>query len=130
MGHKILIIEDETVVLEAYRRVLEDEGLTVLTATTLLEALDLVEAHPDIALVAVDGCFPRAEGESPYPEPGRPCSGEKFIVNARFKGPIIACSSEESFNRRMRSAGATHVSVKGRALCALIRTLLGLPAAP
>lgn len=131
MPRKILIIEDEPLVLEAYRDALSDADLSVLTAETLLEALAVMETNPDIALVALDGCFPRDVGEDPVPEPGRPCSGEKLIANSpRFQGLIIACSSEAVLNRRMRTEGATHESAKGDALCRLIRKLLGLPPAP
>lgn len=130
MPRKILIVEDEMLLLEAYRDMLKDLDLEILTAVTLLEALDLFEANPDVALIAVDGCFPRAAGESPYPEPGRSCSGEKLIVNARFRGPIVACSSEGGFNQRMLSAGATHSSDK-LGLCRLIRQILSsMPAPP
>lgn len=128
---KILIVEDETLLVEAYRTALEDLDLEILSASTLMEALDVFEANPEVVLVAVDGCFPRDAGESPYPEPGRACSGEKFIVNARYRGEIIACSSEPSLSRRMVAAGATRACEKGRPLCQLIRQLLsGPPAAP
>jgi CheY-like chemotaxis protein len=128
MTRKILIIEDEKDLLAAYQKNLEASGLTVLMATNLLDALESLEANPDIRLIAVDGCFPRTEGENATPEPGRLCSGEKFIANSRYHGPIIACSSEETFNKRMVSAGATHSSGKGHLLCNLIRQILNLPA--
>jgi hypothetical protein len=132
MPRKILLIEDEIVLYEAYKTALADvPDLEILTASTLLDALDILEANPDVVLIAVDGCFPRAEGESPYPEPGRACSGEKFIVNARYRGPILACSSEPSLNDRMIRAGATQVGGKGRALCDAIRAILAaLPTPP
>lgn len=127
---KILMIEDEVPLLEAYQKNLEDVGLEILTATTLVDALEILDANPDIRLIAVDGCFPRAAGESATPEPGRLCSGEKFIANSRYHGPIIACSSEAHLNQKMKVMGATHVSGKGHALCNLIRQILSLPAAP
>lgn len=129
MARKILIVEDEAPLLIGYREALADTGLEVLTASTLLDALDVFDANPDVELIALDALFPRAEGESPIPEHGRVCSGEKFIANARYRGTIIACSSEPSLNRRLVAAGAKHSSGKGLELCALIRKLLGLPPA-
>jgi CheY-like chemotaxis protein len=129
MPRKILIIEDEALLLKAYCRTLEDLGLEILTASTLLDALEILKANPDVELIAVDGCFPRAAGEDPYPEPGYACSGEKFIANARYRGPILACSSEASLNARMVMAGATFACEKGRAVCQKIRELLAAPPA-
>lgn len=126
MPRKILIVEDAEMVLEAYHAYLDDH-LQVLTASTLLDALEVFEANTDVELIAVDGLFPRAAGESDMPEPGMRCSGERFILNIDFQGPIIGCSSEDSINQRMRAAGATHASEKGRALLRLICQLLSLP---
>jgi DNA-binding response OmpR family regulator len=126
MPRKILIIEDAELLLEGYHAYL-DAHLQVLTATTLLDALDVFEANTDVELIAVDGLFPRAAGESDVPEQGMRSSGERFIVNIRYAGPIIACSSEDSLNQRMRATGATHVSMKGRPLLKLICELLVIP---
>ena len=127
MPRKILIVEDAETVLLAYREYLKSSPVEVLTAVTLLQALDVVDANPDLALIAVDGCFPRDVGESDKPEPGQRCSGEKFIVNCRLQVPIIACSSESSLNERMLAIGATHASTKGRPLLRLICDLLAIP---
>jgi len=127
MPRKILIIEDAETVVEGYKAYLASSPVEILTAATLLSALEILKANPDVELIAVDGCFPRDVGESDVPEPGRACSGEKFIVNARFKGPIIACSSDDFFNRKMRAIGATHVASKGRPVLRLICELLGIP---
>jgi len=126
MPRKILIVEDAELVLEGYHAYL-DAHLQVLTATTLLEALDVFEANPDVELIAVDGLFPRDVGESDQPEQGMRCSGEKFILNIRYVGPVIACSSLEILNERMCALGATHASQKGRPLLKLICELLSLP---
>ena len=129
MPRKILIVEDEALLLEAYRKTLEDLDLEIRAASTLLEALEVYGANPDVALIAVDGCFPRAAGESPYPAPGRACSGEKFIAIARYRGPILACSSEASLNARMVAVGGAQAFAceKGRAVCRKIRELLAAP---
>lgn len=131
MRRKILIVEDATLVVEAYLALLAGEDLEILTAATLLGALDLIRAHPDVALVVLDGLFPRADGESPYPDQGMPCSGEKFLAGARYRGPVIACSSEPSLNERLLRCGATRAVQKGRDVVAAIReTLAALDARP
>lgn len=127
MPPKILIIEDAETVLQGYQAYLASSPVEVLTAVTLLDALEVYEANRDVVLIAVDGLFPRAAGESDVPEPGMRTSGEKFILNVDFKGPIIACSSEDVVNERMRSAGATHTSQKGKPLLRLICDLLAIP---
>ena len=53
----------------------------------------------------------------------------KFILNAEFTGPIIACSSESGFNERMIKAGATRACQKGYPLCQMIRECLLAPPA-
>lgn len=121
---KIMIVEDERLLLQAYREALKDLGVEILTASTLLEALELFEANRDVALIALDGCFPRAEGESPYPDAGMKSSGEKFVLNIDYAGPVIACSSDALISRRMVEAGATQACEKGRPLCVLIREIL------
>ncbi len=126
---KILIVEDDVSALEYYGLALEGH-CTVLQAASLLEARDALKANPDVALIAVDGCFPKIPGGSPYPETGRSCSGEKFIAGIRLPGvPIIACSSDPALNRKMQTVGATHTSAKCHALQALVLKLLALPAA-
>lgn len=127
MPPKILIIEDEETLLQGYQAYLASSPVEVLTAATLLDALEVFEANRDVVLIAVDGLFPHSVGESAVPEEGMPCSGVKFIVNVDFTGPIIACSSEDSLNERMRAAGATHVCRKGKPLLCLICDLLAIP---
>jgi len=126
MPRKILIVEDAQLVLEGYHAYL-DAHVQVLTATTLLAALDVFEANPDVELIAVDGLFPHDVGESDKPEQGMPCCGVKFILNIDYAGPVIANSSEDSLNEKMRAAGATHVCQKGPPLLRLICQLLSIP---
>jgi CheY-like chemotaxis protein len=57
----ILIVDDEPIILELIRDVLQDEGFTVLTARTGAAALHLVQ-HTPVALVLTDLMMPNLTG--------------------------------------------------------------------
>jgi signal transduction histidine kinase/CheY-like chemotaxis protein len=60
----ILVVEDEGAVREAVVRILQRAGHTVLQATNPLEALDLVDAHPEtIHLLLTDMVMPHLSGK-------------------------------------------------------------------
>ncbi|HJV22201.1 MAG TPA: ATP-binding protein, partial [Holophagaceae bacterium] len=60
----ILVVEDEGAVREAVVRILQRAGHAVLQAATPLEALDLVDAHPDtIHLLLTDMVMPHLSGK-------------------------------------------------------------------
>ncbi|HTK59869.1 MAG TPA: hypothetical protein VL283_01555 [Candidatus Baltobacteraceae bacterium] len=120
MPKKILIVEDETSLLEAYRARIVVDGLPldVSTAETLVDAVCAIEEDGPFEAIVVDGCFPHHAGADHLPEPGRACNGEKFVLWLRgsrvgYAGPIIACSSISEFNDKMVAAGATRAAVKG-----------------
>jgi DNA-binding NtrC family response regulator len=51
---KILVVDDEAIVLRSCRWVLEDEGCEVFLASSVAEALPMIAAHtPDMLLVDV-----------------------------------------------------------------------------
>lgn len=61
MKSKILIVEDETVLLDAYAMVLQSEGYDVKTAHDGQEALDIcAQEEPD--LILLDLRMPRVDG--------------------------------------------------------------------
>lgn len=123
MPRKILIVEDEKLVLEAYRaKLCHDGAFDVATAETLDDAIDAVEKGGPFDAIAVDGCFPYEAGGDPFPEPGRVCNGVKLVLwlrggRVRYAGPILACSSMPELNAKMVEAGATRAVVKGYGLC-------------
>jgi|GEM_PF-3036044 len=129
MPHRILIVEDEPLVLEAYRAKLCRPGaLDIVTAETLEDAIEAVEGKPPYDAIAVDGCFPHHAGGDPYPERGRACNGEKFVLWLRggrvgYRGPILACSSMPELNEKMVAAGATRAVVKGYGVCDALEAL-------
>lgn len=130
VSRKVLIVEDEALLLEAYVAKLAFDGIIVVGAETLMEAVAAFEANPDLAAVAVDGLFPHSAGGSHLPDPGRLSNGEKFVLflkGERFAGPIYACSSLPKLCQKMRDLGATETCEKGNALCDALRKLLPRP---
>jgi DNA-binding NtrC family response regulator len=72
---KILVVDDEGVVLESCRRVLEQEGYEVILASTADKALDAVE-NEELSLLLVDIKMPERDGVY-------------FIKKVRDKSPNI-----------------------------------------
>ena len=60
---KILLIEDEVMVLDVLRAYLEKEGYSVLAATTGREGMRLFHEH-EVQLVILDLMLPDRSGES------------------------------------------------------------------
>ncbi|HMT19292.1 MAG TPA: response regulator [Candidatus Saccharibacteria bacterium] len=61
MSHKILIVEDETVLLDAYAMVLNADGYDVSTAHDGEEALQIC-SHIEFDLILLDLRMPRVSG--------------------------------------------------------------------
>lgn len=61
-GHTILIVEDDKVLQELYYERFTASGLSVLQAFDGLQALDRLDAHPEIQLVLLDLMLPRMSG--------------------------------------------------------------------
>lgn len=61
-SHTILIVEDDKVLQELYYERFTAAGLTVLQAYDGLQALDRLDAHPEIQLVLLDLMLPRLSG--------------------------------------------------------------------
>jgi CheY-like chemotaxis protein len=62
-GETILLVEDEDVVREPTRRLLEAEGYLVLDTPNPDVALEVAEAHPDIDLLLTDVVMPGMTGK-------------------------------------------------------------------
>jgi two-component system cell cycle sensor histidine kinase/response regulator CckA len=60
---RVLVVDDEPFVVKIAQRVLEREGIEVLTAATGDEALALLSANPDIALILLDSSLPDMNAE-------------------------------------------------------------------
>jgi len=59
---KLLVIDDDSQLLESYRALLSPYGFEVLVAADGSDAIPLVEQHPDILLVILDLAMPRMDG--------------------------------------------------------------------
>jgi CheY-like chemotaxis protein len=62
VGRTALLVDDDARNIFALSSVLERRGMKVLTATTGSEAVALVEANPDIAVVLMDIMMPQMDG--------------------------------------------------------------------
>lgn len=127
---KILIVEDAEALLKGYRAYFEPLGVTVVTATTMPEAITAFETNLHVDLVVCDGLFPMIAGGSDMPI-HKLTAGEKFVLWLRdkdYQGPILACSNTPEINARMLALGATHSSGKGLPTReAIIKILAALP---
>ncbi len=61
-GQTVLLVDDDARNIFALSSVLERRGMHVLTATTGKEAIELVEAQPQIAIVLMDIMMPEMDG--------------------------------------------------------------------
>ncbi len=62
IGRTVLLVDDDARNLFALGSVLERRGMQVLTATTGREAIELIEATPDLAIVLMDIMMPEMDG--------------------------------------------------------------------
>jgi CheY-like chemotaxis protein/signal transduction histidine kinase len=62
VGRTVLLVDDDARNIFALSSVLERRGMTVLTATTGREAIELVESRPDLAIVLMDIMMPEMDG--------------------------------------------------------------------
>jgi HAMP domain-containing protein/signal transduction histidine kinase/DNA-binding response OmpR family regulator len=62
IGRTVLVVDDDARNIFALSSVLERRGMTVLTATTGREAVDLIERTADLAIVLMDIMMPEMDG--------------------------------------------------------------------
>jgi len=62
VGRAVLLVDDDARNIFALSSALERRGMKVLTATTGREAIDLIDATPDISLVLMDIMMPEMDG--------------------------------------------------------------------
>ncbi|HEU5311230.1 MAG TPA: response regulator, partial [Candidatus Eisenbacteria bacterium] len=61
-GTKVLVVDDDVRNIFALSSALERRGMTVLTASTGREALEILESTPGIAIVLMDVMMPEMDG--------------------------------------------------------------------
>jgi CheY-like chemotaxis protein len=62
VGRTVLLVDDDARNIFALSSVLERRGMNVLTATTGREAVNLLEAQPDTAIILMDIMMPEMDG--------------------------------------------------------------------
>jgi two-component system, cell cycle sensor histidine kinase and response regulator CckA len=80
---KLLVIDDDSRLLAAYRDLLLPYGFEVLTAADGQQAIPLVEQNPDILLVILDLAMPHMDG--------RECL--RWFRSRRQETPVIVISA-------------------------------------
>ena len=81
---KILIIDDDTVILEAVRLLLESmHPFVILEARSGNQGIEIIKANPDIACVICDYNMPDGNGEDVY----------RYLLGLEHKIPYILCST-------------------------------------
>src|SRR4029453_1430791 len=61
-GKSVLVVDDDVRNIFALSSVLERRGMNVLTATTGREAIEMLEAKPDVELALMDIMMPEMDG--------------------------------------------------------------------
>lgn len=99
-GHQILLVDDDIRNLYSLSSVLEDAGLDVATASTGVEALEMLDSKPNIDLILMDIMMPEMDGFEAM---------KRIRASERHKDiPIIALTAKAMRDDRARciEAGA------------------------
>jgi CheY-like chemotaxis protein len=106
LGRTVLLVDDDARNIFALSSVLERRGMRVLTATTGNEAIDILHAVPDVAIVLMDIMMPDMDGYRTMQE---------IRKDARLRRtPIIALTAKAMKGDREKciAAGATDYLAK------------------
>ena len=106
IGKRVLVVDDDVRNIFALSSVLERRGMTVLTAGTGREAIELLESTPDIAIVLMDIMMPEMDGYETM---------QVIRQNANFRRlPIIALTAKAMKGDREKclEAGASEYMAK------------------
>ena len=106
IGRKVLVVDDDVRNIFALSSVLERRGMTVLTAGTGREAIQTLEATPDIAIVLMDIMMPEMDGYETM---------QVIRQNSEFRRlPIIALTAKAMKGDREKclEAGASEYMAK------------------
>ncbi len=105
-GRSVLLVDDDARNIFALSSVLERRGMSVLTATTGREAIELVETTPELAIVLMDIMMPEMDGYQTM---------QKIRENPQFNRlPIIALTAKAMKGDREKclEAGASDYLAK------------------
>lgn len=92
-GETVLVVEDEPAILRLTGKILENWGYVVYTAATVVEAIDLADAHGEnIRLLITDVVMPEMNGRE-LAELLRPrIPGLKFLFMSGYTASVIAAN--------------------------------------
>lgn len=93
----ILIIEDESTILEATAMILSDEGYNVLTADSGFAALDVLKNHSKPNLILLDMVMPKMNGWD---------FAKEYARLYECRAPIVVISGAADVAQRAREIGA------------------------
>jgi len=106
VGKKVVVVDDDMRNIFALSSVLERRGMTVLTAGTGREAIQILESTPDVAIVLMDIMMPEMDGYATM---------QVIRQNASFRRlPIIALTAKAMKGDREKclEAGASEYLAK------------------
>ncbi|MES2605664.1 MAG: response regulator, partial [Pseudomonadota bacterium] len=106
IGRKVLVVDDDVRNIFALNSILERRGMNVISASNGMDAINLVESTPDLALVLMDVMMPEMDG---YETMRRIRSNQKFRML-----PIIALTAKAMKGDREKclQAGASDYVAK------------------
>jgi signal transduction histidine kinase len=94
-GETILVVEDEPALLEVTRRILDENGYTVLHATRGAEALKLADEHPgEIDVLLTDVVMPEMLGKEVAERLTAARPGVRVLFMSGYAQPVIELTGE------------------------------------
>lgn len=111
MSSKILFIDDDEQWVEAFLRVLQEEGYDVVTATNATDALEIVNT-PELKLVITDLMLPERAMDTPEGK-----AGIRLLESIRIRRPglpiIVLSAYLEPYAKELENLGVTSFTSKG-----------------
>lgn len=105
MERKVLLVDDEEMILRALERLLRRDRYIVITASSGAEAMEVLQAHSDIALIICDQHMPGM-------------TGTETLVRAREVAPetvrmtLTGCADMEILLANINEAGVSRFMLK------------------
>lgn len=126
--HKILVVDDNEKIQNAFRKMLREYGVEVLSAYTREEALTLRRKHfNELDLIAIDGRFTSEEGDLEL-VPEQTIALVKILAGEFLEDtPIVAIASQEEDRVAMMGAGCKYQTPHKSYFVNLVIDLLEIP---
>jgi signal transduction histidine kinase len=94
-GETVLVVEDEPALLEVTRRILDENGYTVLAASSGAEAVALADAHPgEIDVLLTDVVMPEMLGDEVAQRLSRRRPGLRVLFMSGYAQPVVELTGE------------------------------------